>query len=528
VKELLKLLSVFVLSSTTALAQATAPAAPPDAAAAPPASPTTPVTPPGPTAAPTPPPAPAPSPAPTPMPEATPAPTAPSPHTPLELPQPLGVVNQPAAPPQTQVTAVGEQPAPNPLPLTVATAIRMALSEGTQARLARTGEERARIGRQEALDAMLPQASANLMQYNQSINLETFGFSLPGQPPVVGPFDVTDAQITAAIQLLNLAAWRGYQARTAGVKASRFEVERAENDIASAVARLYLLVARADAQVTSRDADVRLFTELARVASDQLQAGTGTRLDVAQSNVQLARAQQSLLQARNDRETARLALLNAIGADPRSEIELRDTLQTPPPPPTDLGAAVAAARQHRPEIQGLEIAERAAELTYEAQRLRRLPNVGLEFTGDYSGNRPGDLLWTRRIAAVAGVPIFRGEIETAIARARVDVEDAKTRRAAAERDVEEQVRSTALGLANADARVQVAAQTVKVAEDALSIARERRASGYGSAVEVDRAEDVYRQAHEDLIAAQADASMAWYQLQHATGDIRSLFAEPSH
>ena len=45
-----------------------------------------------------------------------------------------------------------------------------------------------------------------------------------------------------------------------------------------------------------------------------------------------------------------------------------------------------------------------------------------------------------------------------------------------------------------------------VAEEALTIARDRRSAGYGSPVEVDRAEDVYRQAHEDLIAAQADAA----------------------
>jgi outer membrane protein TolC len=69
----------------------------------------------------------------------------------------------------------------------------------------------------------------------------------------------------------------------------------------------------------------------------------------------------------------------------------------------------------------------------------------------------------------------------------------------------------------------VATENVKVAEDALQIARDRRQAGYGSPVEVDRAEDAYRQAHEDLIAAQADAAMAWYSLQHATGGIRSLF-----
>jgi outer membrane protein TolC len=441
---------------------------------------------------------------------------------PLRLPPTLGVVNQQPAPPPA-VTGAAAQDVPGPLSLTVADAIRRALDAGTQAALARSGELRARIARQEALEAMFPQASASLQQYNQSINLETFGFTVPGQPPVVGPFDVTDAQVTAAMQVINIAAWRAYQSRTTGLRASRFEVARAENDIATAVARLYLLVARADAQVASRDADLGLFRELRRVAGDQLEAGSGTRLDVAQADVQVARAQQSLLVARNDRETARLALLTAIGAPAGTAVVLRDSLATPPAP-GDLAAALAAAHARRPELQALDLEVEAARLLVEAQRDRRLPSVSVDFTGDYNGNHASDLMWTRRIAAVAGVPLFRGDINAAIARAEVDLDDARTRRTQAERDVEQEVRATLLTLESSRARVDVAAQTSRVAEDALGIARDRRAAGYGSGVEVDRAEDTYRQAHEDLIAAQADAAMAWYQLERATGDIRGLFA----
>jgi outer membrane protein len=441
---------------------------------------------------------------------------------PLPLPQPLGIVNQ-TPPPDPDVTAAGTETTPNPLPLTIAKAVQMALSEGTQARLARSAEERARIARREAIDAMLPQANANLLRYNQSINLQTFGFSLPGLPPIVGPFNVTDAQVTAAMQLFNLAAFRAYQSRTAGINASRYDVERAENDVAAAVARLYILVARAEAQVNSRAADMKLFTELSRIANDEYKAGTGTRLDVAQAHVQLARAQQALLSARNDRETARLALLNAIGADQSTDVILSDALTAPATAP-DTAAAIAGARDRRPDLKALETQERSAQLFVEAQRDRRLPSVALDFAGDYSGNRTSDLLWSRRIAAIASMPIFRGDINSAIARAKVDLEDIRTRRSAAERDVEQEVRSSLLSMQNANARVAVAAENVKVAEEALTISRDRRAAGYGSPVEVDRAEDVYRQAHEDLIAAQADAAMAWYSLQHATGDIRTMFS----
>src|ERR1051326_4526433 len=84
----------------------------------------------------------------------------------------------------------------------------MALGRGTQTALARSAEERARIARTEALSGLLPQADARVIKYNQSINLATFGFTLPGFPEVVGPFNVIDGQIAAAMQLFNLAAIR--------------------------------------------------------------------------------------------------------------------------------------------------------------------------------------------------------------------------------------------------------------------------------------------------------------------------------
>jgi outer membrane protein TolC len=126
---------------------------------------------------------------------------------------------------------------------------------------------------------------------------------------------------------------------------------------------------------------------------------------------------------------------------------------------------------------------------------------------------------SRRIAAGIAVPLFRGDIPANIARARLEVEDVRTRAGAAARDVEQQVRTAILTQQNADARVTVAAESAKVAEEALTIARDRKAAGYGSTVEVDRAEDAYRQAQEDLIAAEADAALAAVQVQYATGTL---------
>lgn len=405
--------------------------------------------------------------------------------------------------------------------LSVGEAIALALNRGTPAQLTRSNEERARIARAEALSGLLPQADARLSKYSQSINLDTFGFSIPGQPPVVGPFNVVDAQIAAAVQLFNLAAVRRYQAVRSEERAARFATEQAENDVAAAVARLYLIVERAQTQIASREADLALFDRLVTLSRDEFRAGTGTRLDVAQASVQAARAKQALLVAQNERQNAALALLSAIGADQSGDV----VITSPPPPPTtlpSLATELAEARAQRPELKQFAEREKEAQLLAASARARLYPSLGVDFEGDLNGNRSSDLHWTRRIAGTIGVPIFRGDLRANIARAQIGLNDARTQRLQAERDVEQDVRRALASLQNAEARMEVARETAAVAEEALTVARDRKAAGFGSAVEVDRAQDSYRQAREESIAARADASAAQFDLDHATGNIRRL------
>lgn len=396
----------------------------------------------------------------------------------------------------------------------------MALSTGTEAQLARSELARANIGVTEALGGLLPQADARVLQTNQSINLATFGFTLPGVPPVIGPFNVTDAQVTANMQLLNLAAIRRYSAVRQELAASKYDVAQAENDVAAAVARFYVLLQRADAQVASRESDVKLFEQLLRVAEDQFHAGTATRLDVDQARIQLARVRQALLAATNDRENARVALLNAIGADESSDIVVTDPLPEHVAE-TALHASLAAAQRNRPDLQAIDTRIKEARLGVEAARARRLPSLALDLQGDYSGNTINDLHWTRRITGAVSMPVFQTQINANIARAEIQLHDAEIQRDALHRNVEADVRRASLNLAAANSRLALASETAKVAEEALTVARDRQAAGYGSTVEVDRAQDAYRQAHEDLIAARADAAAAEYDLRRATGTMRS-------
>ena len=409
-----------------------------------------------------------------------------------------------------------------PLPLTLHDVVQMAVRNATGPAIARAEVERAEANILTARAGLLPEVEARLLRYNQSINLATFGFSLPGQPPVVGPFNVTDAQISAAMRLFDLSALRAFAAARTAAHASNYAAEEAQDDAAAAAARLYVLLRRADTEIATREANVTLFEELRRVAQDQLNAGTGIRLDVARAEAQLARERQALLVARNNRDTTRLALLHVIGGNQGQDVVLTESLPQPRAVPA-ADAALATAFANRADLKQFASLHQAARLGVEAARDARIPTVGVDLLGDMSGNRANDLHWSRRIGASLDVPIFAGgRIEAGIATAKAQEHEAAAREEEAKRQVEEDVRRSILSLTNAISREQVAADNVRVAEEALNVARDRYANGVGTNLEVAQAQDAYRQAREDQIAAQADAALATIDLNRAEGSVRTL------
>jgi outer membrane protein TolC len=420
--------------------------------------------------------------------------------------------------------AARAEQAPQVIRLSLAEAIRRALDEGTAAQLAteRVGDAEARA--QEARSALQPQLSAGGQLSNQTLNLATFGLTLPGVPLVTPPFNVVDVHITAAMNVIDLAAKRRYQAARAGVRVSEEDRRRTENDVASAVASLYVSLGRSTARIDVIKANVDLFQRLRQIALDQKNAGVGTRLDTTRADVQLARQQQGLLVATNQRNLARLALLRAIGADLGADVVLTDDGSSSAPAPA-LQEALAAARQGRPELALLEQRLRTAELTIEAARAEKYPTVAAQAQGIESGNRVRDLDWSRSIGAVVNVPLFTGHrIEARVSEARSQQQQLLIQKKDTERQIEQEVRQALLNWESARSRVELADQSVKLAEDELEQAGDRFKAGVAPSIEVDNAQTSLATARDTRIDALADVSQARFDLSRATGQIRDLIA----
>lgn len=420
----------------------------------------------------------------------------------------------------------GAQTPSDTLRLSLPDAVRRALDEGTAVRIATTGTREAEARAQEARSALQPQLSGGIQLANESINLATFGFTPPpGDPNVTPPFNVVDAHLTFAMNIIDLAAKRRYEASRAGVRVSQADQRRTENEVAAAVASLYVGYGRSEARIEEIQANVTLFEKLRQLAVDQKEAGVGTRLDTTRADVQLSRQRQDLLVAMSQRDFARLALLRAIGADLGAGLELADDWTRVSPETPSLVASLEAARRQRPELSLLEERLQAARLTLEAARAERLPTLGAQAQAVESGNRVQDLEWSRTVAAVVNVPIFTGKrTEARIAGAQAQLDQLEIQQHDVERQVEQEVRQAILALENAHSRVELADQSLRLAQDELEQASDRFKAGVTSSIEVDNAQTSLATARDARIDALADEAQARFDLDRATGQIRALIS----
>src|SRR5512139_2468484 len=108
--------------------------------------------------------------------------------------------------------------ADTPAPLSLADAVRRAASEATPVAIAAADLDATEARQRETRSRLLPHLDAGVAYNNQSMNSASFGFSfpeIPGVPPLpdlLGPVDVYDARLYLTQPLVDIPAWRKFDA----------------------------------------------------------------------------------------------------------------------------------------------------------------------------------------------------------------------------------------------------------------------------------------------------------------------------
>lgn len=428
--------------------------------------------------------------------------------------------------------------------LTLGQAARLAAEQSGGVAVARVRVAQSEARALQRRGALIPDLAAGVAQSERTINSATFGFSfanpVTGQPllrpdgELIGPVPTVDLRYRVQAPLLDLgryASWRAAQAVTGAASA---DVDVQADAAAALAAAVYVRAARADAQVSARQADSTLAADLMRIARDQLAAGVGIALDVTRAQSQLAAIRAQLLVARNERDRTLLELKRATGLPLDRAIVLQDSLAGLPredggqlrattSDETRLTAAVREALSGRADLRALAAQERAQRDAARAIRWERTPQLGLVVDHGVLGRNWERLLPTYSWGVQLSVGLFDGfrreaRLEEQVALAR----ETDTRL----RDLREQsaleVRASLLDLASAAEQLDAVQERLALAELEVQQARDRFQAGVAGNADVISALLSLNQARtlrNDALAAYQQARITQAR---AMGRIRQL------
>jgi outer membrane protein TolC len=411
---------------------------------------------------------------------------------------------------------------PTPLSLTLRDAIDRGLRTNLGLLLSGQASETARGERLRSLSALLPQVTGAVSENVEQLNLRTRGinFHIPGAsiPTIVGPFQYADARAYASFSVFDYSLRKSFRAAKENERAAQLSFEDARDLVVQSAANAYLLVIAGSSRVQALRAQVETDQAVYDRTADQKRAGTTAAIDVLRARVQLEQEQQQLIAQENQVAKDKLALGRVIGLPPGQQFAIAETEPYSPLAAMSPDQALHTAYEQRADFQSAKTTVHAAEDSVSAARAERYPNVGV--AADYGdiGTTPNSSHGTVTFQAFARVNIFDGgRISAGIIQARAALKQRQDELADLSGRIDYQVRAALLDIQSAADLVTVARSNLDLANQTLTQAQDRFASGVADTIEVVQAQGSVAVANDNLIAALYAHNLAKVELARALG-----------
>src|SRR5271156_1917680 len=327
----------------------------------------------------------------------------------------------------------------------------------------------ARGQRWQALSELLPNVVTDTGFGVHQINVKAaFGLTIPGQPPIIGPFGYFDSRAYFTQSAFDWASIERARSSKAQLNAAEFGSKDAREIVVLVIVSNYLLVIAEQSEVESAKSQRDTAKILFQQTSDQKTAGLASAVDVLRSQVQLQSREQKLIVAQNSLAKQKLVLARAIGLAAGQKFEITSHVPYRELTPSSLDEAIESAYKARADFQSQMNQVRSAELAKRAASAERYPSLGVETDYGLSGVNPGSSHGTVDAAATLRIPIFQGgRVHGDNLRADASLTRERQRLEGLRAKIDQEVRDAYLDL-------ETAAQEVSVEKSAIMLATQNQ------------------------------------------------------
>lgn len=262
-------------------------------------------------------------------------------------------------------------------------------------------------------------------------------------------------------------------------------VQRTYNEMRSTVTDAYFTMLQADnMQKLSAESVARLEDHLKNVQA-QYDVGVVAKVDVLRSQVELANAKQTLIQAENSYQVAEANMNKIVGLPMDTNLKL-DNLLVYNAYDKNMDDCLAYAAEHRPELMQAQYNVDAAKGALMVARSGHMPQVAASASQSWSDtNWPGDEKGNWGVGVNVSMNVFdTGVTLSKIHGAEADLKKAEETYRNTVDSVNLDVRSNYLGLREAEKRISTTKLAVEQADEDYRIAQLRYMSGVGTNTDV--------------------------------------------
>lgn len=295
-------------------------------------------------------------------------------------------------------------------------------------------------------------------------------------------------------------------------------VQRTYNEMRSTVTDGYFTMLQADnMQKLSAESVARLEDHLKNVQA-QYDVGVVAKVDVLRSQVELANAKQTLIQAENSYQVAEANMNKIVGLPMDTNLKL-DNLLVYNAYDQNMDDCLAYAAEHRPELMQAQYNVDAAKGALMVARSGHMPQVAASASQSWSDtNWPGDEKGNWGVGVNVSMNVFdTGVTLSKIHGAEADLKKAEETYRDTVNAVNLDVRSNYLGLREAEKRISTTKLAVEQADEDYRIAQLRYMSGVGTNTDVLDAQVALTQAKTNYTKALYDYNTSKTALETSIG-----------
>ncbi|MBE6441051.1 MAG: TolC family protein [Desulfovibrio desulfuricans] len=325
-----------------------------------------------------------------------------------------------------------------------------------------------------------------------------------------------------------------YQRAALQAESDRAAVRKAELDMTESVQTEFLNYLRYEESARSqRDSLARLQDQL-RITTAFYRVGLRPRLDVLQAEVDVRKAENTLIQAENSRDTSRAKLNTLMGLPAAAHVDYAGKLAYVPFR-RSLEQCLEAAYRQRPDLHMAALSVDISRKSQKEVQAGYYPQVEAYWNMTQTGNTPdlqaegelGSRTQTWEVGARATWEAFQWgttyyadkEAGSLVTKMRYAQEDLKL-------TVGYEIKSKLLAVREAAKRIHVSEKGVEQATEAYKVAQARYREQVGTNFDVLDASAKLAVAEAELTGARADYLTALAQLYVAMGEYRPDLTRP--